>query len=183
MKAFRILLALALIATLALPALAKTFPHAEGQVEISIPDDWKETIEGNNLSASSPDDAARMSFMMLEAGESDKAGEAVDAELEKTLGAEIAWDTEDGTEEKINGMDCWYWVGTAKPKEGDPLVVLAWVIYTPTDKELLCYVGVDAASMEKHKAALEAIVDGIKPMKAAEKKEEKDEEKDEEGDE
>lgn len=182
MKAFRILLALVLVATFALPALAKTFPHQEGQVEITIPDDWKEKIDGNSLSATSPDEAVGISFLMLEAGESDKAGTAVDAELEKTLGAEIAWEKDEPTEEKVNGMDCWYWVGTAQPKEGSALVILAWVIDTPGEKELLCYVGVAAEAMEKHKAALEAIVDGIKPIKAAEAKDEKDE-KDEEGDE
>lgn len=180
MKSLRILLALALLCAFALPATAKTFPHQAGGVEITIPDDWKEDIQGETLTAASPDGAVGLSFMMLGSGKSDKVGEALDKELEKTFGAEIEWDSENGTEEKINGMDCWYWVGAAKPKEGDPIVVLAWVIYTPTDKELLCYVGVDAASMEKHKAALEGIVDGIKPLAGAKTAEPTEEEGDDE---
>jgi hypothetical protein len=178
MKLFRALFVLALLAALVLPANAKTFPHEAGGVEVTIPDDWTEKVDGDVLHANAPDGAAGVSFMMLEAGESDKAGTLIDTELEKTLGAEIKWEKDEPAEEKINGMDCWYWIGTGTPKEGEPLVILAWVIDTPGEKELLCYCGVAAASMEKHKAALEAIVDGIKPLA---KKEEKKEEKSDEG--
>jgi hypothetical protein len=97
---------------------------------------------------------------MLDKGEADKAGELMDKALEKEFG-EITWNNEEGLEEEHNGMPMEYWTGHCK--EGT-IIIMAWIISTPSGKELLCYFAAGTEETEKNEKTIIAIIDSIKPL-------------------
>jgi predicted Zn-dependent protease len=142
---------------------AEVLTHAGAQVEITVPDKWKQASDEDSLTITSPDDAMAVVFTVLDSNEADKAFDAIDKELEKALG-EIKWQN-DGkpSEEKINGMTAWEWNGSAK--EGK-MFVDCLSIDTPADKTLGVYWFTAAEFEKKYEADVETIVKGLKPVAA-----------------
>lgn len=138
--------------------------HPEAQVEITVPDSWKQAPEGNVLKITAPDESMAVVFMVLSPSETDKALAEVDAELEKAIG-EITWENEgNATDTEVNGMQGDLWNGTAK--EGK-FQVECIALNTPSGKTLGIYWFDTPESEVKYEKDIDTIVNGLKPVAGA----------------
>lgn len=145
----------------AAPVWATTLTHSPAQVEITVPDTWKSSQDGDTMTLTSPDEEMAVVFNVLEADQADKALETMDKELEKAIG-EITWEN-DGkfSEESINGMTTYMWNGKAK---GGAMSVDCLQIDTPSEKSLVVYWFGTADAEKKFDADIQTIVKGLKPL-------------------
>jgi hypothetical protein len=163
MNSLKQLAAAAVLAcTLTLPALAANFQFSAAKVEITSPEGWKSSQEGDVVTIGAPDDSISVVFMVLPEGLEDKAIEEIEKNLEKAIG-KVAW-KEKPTHEEVNGMPSEIWEGTAK--EGK-MVVEAMYTNTPADKSLGVYWFSTPEADKKYEKEIETIVKGLKPMGGA----------------
>jgi predicted Zn-dependent protease len=142
-----------------LPALvqAKTYPHGEAKVSITIPDKWKVEVEEDTLSAKAPDETVFLAFMVLAAHDMDEALKALDQELSKVVKDVTAGDAKEVT---IHGMKGAVVEGKGKV-EGQKVDLGVLILKTKAGKVLLG-VGVGATGMyEKHEKEVDQIFDSI----------------------
>ena len=145
-------------------SLAEVLTHPGAQIEITVPDKWTQTQEGEMLTVTAPDGEMAIMFMVLEQAEKDKVLEAIDKSLEAKLG-EIKWENEGNSKpEEINGMKGDIWNGTAK--EGK-FQVECISLDTPSDKNLGIYWFDTPESEKKYEKEIDLIVKGLKPIAAA----------------
>lgn len=160
-KMFGLLLAVALACFIPGIGAAEVLTHEGAQIEITVPDNWKQTPEENVLKIMSPDGEMGVTFMVLAQSEADKAFAEVDAALEKALG-DIKWENDGKSKpEEINGMKGEIWEGTAK--EGK-LQVECISLDTPSDKNLGIYWFDTPESEKKYEKDIDIIVNGLKPI-------------------
>jgi predicted Zn-dependent protease len=135
--------------------------HPEAQVQITVPDQWKQVQKEDVLEIYSPGDEMAVVFMILAPKEAEKALDQVDKELEKKLG-EIKWENNgDSKPEEINGMKGEIWNGTAK--EGK-FQVECITLDTPSGKILGIYWFDTPESEVKFQKDIVTIVKGLKPV-------------------
>jgi predicted Zn-dependent protease len=143
-------------------ALAETVVHQGAKVEISLPDGWKSQQDGDAMNVASPDGELMIVFVVLDSADAEKGFELIDKKLEESTGA-IEWE-EKPSNDKINGMDCEIWNGTAKD---GTLHIEAVYIDTPADKSLGVYWFSTTESEAKFQKEIDLVVKGLKPVAAA----------------
>lgn len=177
------LIALAIAATIPMSVQAgRKVVDETAQIQIEVPDSWKESRDANSLTIETADEAVAMVFRTLEADAADGVIKAIDSELEKSLG-KLAWENEGkGKEIDINGMKGKEWDGTAK--EGQ-VIVACLALDTPASKILAIYYFATPESDKKYAEEIGSVIKGLKPLEGDEEEEEGDgeEEGEEEGEE
>ncbi|MBF0542868.1 MAG: hypothetical protein HQM08_00470 [Candidatus Riflebacteria bacterium] len=160
------LLVLALVLACAFPVqvAATTLTHSGAQVEITVPDGWKSNQEADVIKIAAPDDSMAVVFTVVAEEKADKAFDAIEKALEKSVG-QILYDN-DGKpiEEKINGMPTWEWDGATKDGK---LKVYSLSIETPSGKTLVVYWFGTPESEKKYEADIKTIAQGLKPLASA----------------
>ena len=140
---------------------AKNYPHEAAKVEISIPDSWEVGIDGDVLTAATPDDAINLVFSIIELNDIEAALD----EVEKQLKSEFQEVTIGEPEEiEINGMPALDWEGTAT-LDGVTITIGGSLIITPAEKTLFIFAAAAPELMAKYGEDIETIANGIKPMK------------------
>lgn len=163
-KFFGLFLAVVLACCVPGVSLAEVLTHPEAKIEITVPDTWKQSQDGNMLKVETADGEMAILFMVLEQAEKDKVLEAIDKSLEAKLG-EIKWENDGNSKpEEINGMKGEIWNGTAK--EGK-FQVECISLDTPSDKNLGIYWFDTPESEKKYAKDIETIVKGLKPLAGA----------------
>lgn len=142
-------------------ALAKTYPHGDAKVSITIPDSWKVETEENSLTANSPDESVVLLFMVVEATDTDEALKALDKELDKVVKNVKT----DGKPEEItvNGMKGVVIDGTGKV-DGQKVDLGLLVLSTKSGKVLFGLGFGETGKYKKHEADVEKIFKSIKPL-------------------
>ncbi len=156
-------LSLALFLTILLPASlasAKTYPHDEAKVSITIPDSWKVETDSNNLTAKTTDESAFLSFLILDAGDVDKATAEIDKELDKVM---KNVDVKPGKELTINGMKSYIAEGTGEV-DGAKVDIGVVVLSTKSGKILLGLGFGAIGKYETHQDEITGIFNSIKPI-------------------
>jgi hypothetical protein len=164
-----------------MPALAtaENLSYEAAQVQIQVPDGWKQEPSENSLTVTAPDSTMTVVFSVLEAQNINDAISSIDSEVEKAVG-KIAWKNEGkGQDLTINGMEGKEFVGTAN--EG-AIVVDEIVLDTPAKKVLAIYWFSTPEADKKYAEEIKMIVQGIQPMEASGEDEEGGEGEGEEGD-
>jgi hypothetical protein len=151
-------LALALVGA----AHAASFKFETAKVEITSPEGWNSSQEGDVVKIATPDNSMAVVFMILPEGLEDKAIEEIEKSLAKEIG-DVAW-KEKPQHEEINGMAAEIWEGSAK--EGK-LGVDAVYINTPADKSLGIYWFSAPEAAQKYDKDIETIIKGLKPLGGA----------------
>src|SRR5580765_2459018 len=72
------------------PARAEVYPNQKAGVSVDIPKDWKLTGGGDSGAASDPKEEAVVMLITSEATDMKKAGDALDAQLAKSI-QDIKW--------------------------------------------------------------------------------------------
>jgi len=149
-------------------AFAATYPHKEGKVEITIPDTWKVTTEGNNMRVEAKgeegkaDDDIAMDIELVSADNLEKSLDETDKLITKQLGEIVSEKT---GEVELNGMKTY--IEDFKTKDGKYEVSVA-LILTPAQKFLCLYYYANPQASAKYEKDVQAILQSIKPLKEAE---------------
>ncbi len=147
-------------------AFAATYPHKEGKVEITIPDSWKVTAEGDGMRAEVKGDTdadnLTIDFELVKADDLEKSLVEAEKWITKELGV---IKSEKTAEIELNGMKTYVEDFTAQ--EGKMAVSIA-LILTPANKFLCLYYFATPEAEKKHEKVITGIIQSIKPLAEAE---------------
>ena len=140
----------------------ETFTHKEAGVEITIPADWFYEHADEAFTIYTPGKELGISLAVMEAHQIDKAIDEATKDLEKEFtGVELG----EVTEAKSNGMDSWEVGGTAKTRDGVPVIIYYCMVVTPTAKILeISAVGTEA-EFNKFAKGIKQLDESLKPIK------------------
>jgi predicted Zn-dependent protease len=158
------ILVLALVAAFLIPAtsMAKTYPHAEAKVEVTIPDNWKVEGEDDTLSAVSADETLGLVFTVLAAKDVDAALEGLDKELSSFI--KDLTPKKEGQPVTINGMKGMT-IDAEGKIEGVAMDVGLMILEAPSGKVILVFGFAAKGTMNKHERAVQGIFQSLKPTR------------------
>lgn len=154
------ILALAITATAASPALAKTIPVPNTEITIFAPDDFQ--LAGNDelMTAESADDTATFLWASTSAKDLDKAMAGLDALLGK-----LVTDVKPAKAAKknINGLPAAIFTATGTRIDNKkPVHLMVMLVQHAEGKVLIVVGGVDSAKKAAHKATFEKVFGGVR---------------------
>lgn len=146
-----------------LPAVlfARVIPHHDAGVQITVPDNWTQEIDGDLLMMNDPGEEALLMFLVVEAEQIEDALSALETELENIVtDAEM----EDPQERTLNGMQAIVADGYGMA-EGENVQLGVAVVKTPKNKALIVIGIVLDEAASKHQSAIEQAIRSIKPIR------------------
>jgi predicted Zn-dependent protease len=142
--------------------MAKTYPHAEAKVEVTIPDNWKVEGDGDTLTATSADETLGLIFTVLEAKDVDSVLEGLDKELESFIkDLRPKKDAAVVTINRMKGMT----IDAEGKIEGVPMDIGMMILEAPSGKVVMVLGFAAKGTMGKHEPAVQAIFTSLKPTK------------------
>ncbi|MCC5813968.1 MAG: hypothetical protein JJT78_04370 [Leptospira sp.] len=151
-----------LIPALAIPLIAKTYPHPGAGVSVTIPNGWDVDGDEDSLHASSKSGEVAISFVILPYGSADMAIKEANKELGKTFKGYKS----SQKAEKINwnGMNGYYTEGDGSI-DGIPMHVDTAVLKTPKGKVVMILGAAAKRSFSKYEKQITSILKSLKPLK------------------
>ncbi len=152
-------LAFALIAA---PSSAETITSSAAKIQFDAPDNWKQKKDGDAITIMDKQEDVAIAFIIVDAGAVDKATEALDKQLKKTV-KKLKWEKEKDV--TINGLEGVSIEGDGQI-DGKDVDILVLVLDTPaTDKDLIVLAIGEDAKLDKHEAEVKGVFKSIKPKK------------------
>lgn len=151
-----------LIPALAIPLIAKTYPHPGAGVSVTIPNNWDVDGDEDSLHASSKSGEVSVSFVVLPYGSKEIAIKESRKELSKTFKgykqtqkpSPITW----------NGMQGYYTEGDGSI-DGIMLHIDTAFLTTPTGKVVMVMGAATKRSFSKYEPQITQILKSLKPTR------------------
>lgn len=158
----KIILTLAALASLTIAANAKEYDIVKSDpiAKITIPAEWKVTVEDDIINSSSEDESIRLD---IEIFESDSIDEALKATMDylKEVKVTIDADTLKESDGKVNGLDASYLSYNGKDEDGDCVVSLVFIAISEDKLVSILHWSPAKVDAEQQKQVL-AIINSVK---------------------
>lgn len=151
-----------LIAVVAIPLIAKTYPHDGAGVSVTIPNGWNVDGDEDSLHASSKSGEVAISFVILPYGSANVAMNNAQKELGKTFKGY----TSSQKPEPItwNGMKGFYTEGDGSI-DGVPMHVDTAILKSPKGKVVMILGAAAKRSFDKYEKQITGILKSLKPIR------------------
>jgi hypothetical protein len=159
----RIALAVAVVLLARAPGVrAEVRVHEAAHVSIDVPKDWKTEVDNDTMTITDPKEEVAFFLMILDAGDIQKALDAIDSEVSKSFKG-VKWENEPKTH-KLNGMDAIGLDGLATV-DGKPVELGVLLVATPAKKVLMVLGAIEKDKTKQHEKTVEKFIASIKPAK------------------
>lgn len=162
----KLILSLAALAALAIPAFAKEYklPKEDSVFSIKFPDKWTVTYEDESVDALSPDEAVEI---YAQTDDAETIEDSVTASIKylDEQGVKLKLDTQKETDGEHNGMKTGSLVWKGTDKDGDCTVSLVFIQVTEETTITLIYWATDEM-VKKHEKDINGVLESMKPVVA-----------------